>query len=68
MSSKLQHKALIKLMDLKFRIVYKQGALNAAADALSRYPTNESILAISSCVPTWLQKLQEGYLDDPLAQ
>jgi hypothetical protein len=29
-SSKLQHKALMKLMDLDFSIVYKQGASNKA--------------------------------------
>lgn len=32
-SSKLQHKALIKLMDLQYTIQYKKGIHNAAADA-----------------------------------
>ncbi|WVZ76979.1 LOW QUALITY PROTEIN: hypothetical protein U9M48_024887, partial [Paspalum notatum var. saurae] len=35
-STKLQHKAMVKLMDLNYTIQYKQGSSNAAADALSR--------------------------------
>jgi hypothetical protein len=34
--TKLQHKALLKLMDLQFKIVYKKGVTNAAADV--HYP------------------------------
>ena len=37
--TKLQHKALLKLMDLQYKIVYKKGITNTAADALSRCPT-----------------------------
>ena len=37
-TTKLQQKALLKLMDLNFKIAYKQGATNSAADALSRNP------------------------------
>lgn len=36
--SRLQQKALIKLMDLQYQIQYKKGISNAAADALSRTP------------------------------
>jgi hypothetical protein len=67
-SSKLQHKALMKLMDLDFRIVYKQGATNRAADALSRCYSEDTVLAVSSCNPIWMQKVMEGYADDPEAQ
>lgn len=67
-SSKLQHKALMKLMDLDFRIVYKQGATNRAADALSRCYSEETVLAVSSCNPVWMQRVIEGYTDDPQAQ
>lgn len=66
-SSRLQQKALIKLMDLKFRIQYKQGVLNQAADALSRQPIEE-VLAVSECIPSWMQKLQEGYSEDEQAK
>jgi len=34
-TTKLQQKALLKLMNLQFKIQYKQGSTNAVADALS---------------------------------
>ena len=68
--TKLQQKALLKLMDLHFRIQYKKGSTNTVADALSRcqFDASEQIMSISTCTPSWLDKLQEGYLDDPEAQ
>lgn len=42
-TSKLQQKALIKLMDLQYTIQYKKGAHNATADALSRCEHNEEV-------------------------
>ena len=67
-TSKLQHKALMKLMDLNFTLHYKKGVSNTAADSLSRCYTDSAVQAVSACVPSWLTKLQEGYLDDPQAQ
>lgn len=67
-SSKLQHKALMKLMDLDFTNVYKLGTTNKAADALSRCYEDSTILAVSSANPVWLQRVVEGYKDDPKAQ
>jgi len=61
--TKLQHKALIKLMDLQYKIVYKKGVTNNAADALSRCPISESILAVSFCTPAWQDNLVQGYQD-----
>lgn len=49
--TKLQQKALLKLMDLQFKIIYKQGMHNQAADALSRYPADNSVMALASCSP-----------------
>jgi len=66
--SKLQHKALLKLMDLQFKIVYKQGITNAAVDALSRCPVMNSLLAISSSAPAWQKNLIQGYQDDEEAK
>jgi len=63
-TSKIQHKALIKLMDLDYHIQYKQGVNNAAADALSRCVSEAEVFAISECVPTWVQKLKDGYVDN----
>ncbi|CAN6252738.1 unnamed protein product [Urochloa humidicola] len=58
-TTKLQQKALLKLMDLNFKIHYKKGAHNAAADALSRcsHSDMEAIHAISSVTPSWMEKL-----------
>ena len=69
-TTKMQQKALLKLMDLKFIIQYKKGVSNSAADALSRVPHCEvsSLNSLSTCTPTWLEKLQEGYSDDPETQ
>jgi len=66
--TKIQQKALLKLMDLDFTIVYKQGPTNLAADALSRQPGFSPLLGISLSTPTWLTKLTDGYSDDPQAQ
>lgn len=55
--SKLQHKALLKLMDLQYKIIYKQGIHNTAVDALSRCPVAESLMAISYCSPAWQENL-----------
>ncbi|RLN09170.1 hypothetical protein C2845_PM11G11140 [Panicum miliaceum] len=65
--TKLQYKTLLKLMDLRFKIVYKKGVTNAAADALSRCPGSHPLLAISSCTPAWQENLIQGYADDPAA-
>lgn len=67
-TTKIQQKALLKLMDLKFKIQYKQGISNQAADSLSRFaiPESESVLAISMTNPDWLEKVKQGYLEDPV--
>lgn len=65
--TKLQHKALLKLMDLQFRIQYKQGTANVAVDALSRCTPVLTILALSTCTPAWISNLVEGYQDDQQA-
>lgn len=66
-TSKIQQKALLKLMDLQFRIVYKQGALNQVADALSRCHSPPSVCTLSLCSPDWMDKVKLGYMDDPTA-
>lgn len=66
--AKIQQKALLKLMDLDFTISYKKGTTNLAADALSRNPCTSLILAISTCTPTWLDRLIAGYEEDKEAK
>ena len=66
-TTKLQQKALLKLMDMQFKIQYKKGSSNQAADSLSRCSALHSICAVALSSPDWLQKVKEGYNDDPLA-
>ena len=60
------HRSLLHLTEqrLMSKIQYKKGITNAAADALSRCASNE-VLAVSECVPSWLQKLTESYSEYP---
>lgn len=62
-----QQMALTKLLGLQYRLVYKKGADNRAADALSRCESPEilQLSALSVCVPTWLDEVTAGYVDDP---
>lgn len=61
-----QHKALTKLLGLQYTIEYRKGATNHAADALSRRGSHpDQALAVTVCVPTWLQAVKEGYNSDP---
>lgn len=41
-----QQKALTKMMGLQYKVVYKKGILNGAADALSRKPVSSSDLFV----------------------
>jgi hypothetical protein len=64
----LQRKVMSKLMGLQFRIVYRQGAENLAADALSRVG---HLMAIQTCTqvqPAWLQEVLNSYATDTAAQ
>jgi hypothetical protein len=52
-TSRMQQKALIRLMDLDYSIQYKKGIQNAASDALSRNENTSEIL-LSECIPAWI--------------
>lgn len=58
-----QHKALSKLLGLNYRIEYRKGATNLAADALSRRP-DAVVAAVTECVPVWLTEVKQGYQND----
>lgn len=63
-----QQKVFTKLLGLHYRIVYKKGVDNSAADVLSRRPHEDGeCVAISVSTPTWLQEVIAGYQQDPEA-
>src|SRR5512139_682258 len=61
-----QHKAFTKLLGLQYKICYRKGSSNAAADALSRkfQPADTELMAMSQCVPQWLLEVIKGYESD----
>jgi hypothetical protein len=64
--SDMQKKAMTRLMGLQFKIKYRQGKENMAADALSRIA---HLLAVQSVVqPQWIQEVLNSYTTDPHAQ
>ncbi|XBJ04555.1 hypothetical protein VPH35_023472 [Triticum aestivum] len=64
LTTNIQQKAFLKLMGLQYKLVYKKGHENAAADALSRQAIPESCHAISLCQPKWLEVIVDGYTKD----
>jgi hypothetical protein len=63
-----QLKMYTRLAGLQYKVVYKPGSSNQAADALLRHPAALAQLqAISSMTPTWLTEVVAGYTDDPIA-
>jgi hypothetical protein len=65
-----QQKVMIKLLGLRYKVVYKKGPENCAADALSRcpHPAQGELAAVSVCLPSWLEEVQQGYNLDPATQ
>jgi hypothetical protein len=63
-----QQKVFTKLLGLDYKIVYKKGADNRVADALSCMSSSEQALAISSATPQWLEAVVASYTADPRAQ
>lgn len=61
-----QHKAMTKLLGLQYRLQYKKGVENRAADALLRKCSLQDgeLTALSTCIPTWLIELTEEYKKD----
>ena len=54
-------------MGLQYKLSYKKGAENKAADALSRRPGtgDNELLAISLVQPVWFQEVMDGYMKHP---
>lgn len=67
-STPLQHKYMAKLMGFNYKIEYKKGSENGAADALSRRDSQAELEQITILQPAWVQELNDSYVGDPLAQ
>ena len=59
-----QQKVFTRLLGLRYRIVYRRGQENTVADALSRRPHPETLLALSSPTRDWLASLEQWYSTD----
>jgi hypothetical protein len=68
LQSELQRKAVTRLMGLQFKIVYRQGKENAAADALSCIPHLLNIQSYSEVKPLWIHEVVNSYATDSNAQ
>jgi hypothetical protein len=53
---------------LRYRIIYRPGKENGAADALSRQDEPGELFAMTSCVPAWLTQVRQSYQDDVAVQ
>lgn len=62
--SELQRKAMTRLMGLQFKIVYKQGKQNLAADVLSYVAHLMSLQAVSVVQPQWVLEVINSYATD----
>uniref|UniRef100_A0A8R7U1I3 Reverse transcriptase domain-containing protein n=1 Tax=Triticum urartu TaxID=4572 RepID=A0A8R7U1I3_TRIUA len=60
-STSIQHKLMLKLLELNFTLQYKKGKENIAADALSR---KHSVMAISLATPQWISVVESSYCND----
>jgi hypothetical protein len=66
--SEMQRKEMTRLMGLQFKVVYKKGKENIAANALSRVPHLMLIQAVSEAHPVWLQEVLNAYHTNQKAQ
>lgn len=63
-----QQKASTKLLGLQYKIRYKKGSDNTAADALSHANSSATLSAITVCQPAWLEDIISSYNSNPHAQ
>jgi hypothetical protein len=57
LQSPLQRKAMARLMGLQFKIIYRKGAKNLAADSLSRVGHLMAIQVCSEVQLAWMQEI-----------
>ena len=68
MHSDMQRKAMTRLMGMQFKIIYRQGKENHAADALSRVAHLMAVQAVSTLQPQWVQEVCNTYATDAKSQ
>jgi len=68
LQSEMQKKAMARLMGLNFKIIYRKGKENIAADALSRVAHLFALQAVSVVQPAWVQEVLNSYATDSQAQ
>jgi hypothetical protein len=61
----IQQKLLLKLLEFDYAIEYKKGQENRVADALSR---KDTLMAISIVQPSWTEDIELSYAQDTLCQ
>jgi hypothetical protein len=59
---------MVKLAGLQFKLQYKKGSENKAADALSRVTHTFALQSSSAVVPVWIQEVLNSYSVDDSAQ
>lgn len=63
-----QQRVFSKLLGLQYRIIYRPGSDNRAADAMSHHPAPPAVCAaISEVSPTWVQAVLSSYRTDASA-
>jgi hypothetical protein len=56
-----QQKLFTKLLGLRYKLIYKKGVENSVANALSRCPSSDQLLAVTKVVPQWLHDITASY-------
>jgi hypothetical protein len=64
----MQRKAMVKLVGLQFKLHYRKGPDNKAADALSRVGHNFALQSSTVAMHVWLQEVTNAYATDPTSQ